>query len=265
MNLFWRELRAHRKSLIFWCLGMVFLVGSSVAKFATFSSSGQSISEFLGQLPKSIQVIFGMTGFNLDEVSGYMGVTFMYIALMATAHAVLLGSSIISKEERDRTSEFLMTKPISRFAVVIYKVSAGMVDMISLNFVTLLSCIYFASYFSKSDSANSYIILLMTGLFILQLIFFFVGTTVSAIKNKSKSAPSVATSILLVTFILTVFINLNSKLDSLKYLTPFKYFNAKDLLVNGKLEANYVIISVILLIFMTILTFVFYRRRDLNV
>jgi ABC-2 type transport system permease protein len=265
MNVFFRELKSYRYGLLFWCIGMLALVASGMAKFATYSSSGQSITGLLAQFPESVKIIFGLSGFNLDKASGYFGVLFTYMALMATVHAVLLGAGIISKEERDKTSEFLFVKPISRIKVISAKLGAGIVNITALNLVTLASSVYFVNYFTKDMSFNSYILVSMSGLFILQLLFFFVGTVIAAIHKKPKTSASIATSVLLVTFILTFFINLNGKVDWLKYLTPFKYFDAKDMLDRGSLDPLFVVISAVLLAVMIGVTYRSYNSRDLNV
>jgi len=244
---------------------MVAMVGSGMAKFATFQSTGQSMNVLLDQFPKSIQTIFGMTGFDLSKASGYYGVLFMYIALMATIHAVLLGAGIISKEERDRTSEFLFAKPISRFKVITSKIMAGLFNLIIINIVTFLSSVYFIDYFGKGVYVMNEIIVLMAGLFFLQLLFFLVGTSIAAAYKKSKTSMSIATSALLFTFILSVLINVNEKLDVLKYLTPFRYFDARDLMTSGHLDLVYVSISSILIIIMMAVTYRAYDGRDLSV
>ena len=244
---------------------MFVLVWSSMAKYAAYSGTGQSITSLIAQFPQSIQTIFGITGFNLDKASGYFGVIFMYIALMATVHAVMLGSGIISKEERDKTSEFLMTKPISRNKVISAKILSGIFCLLVINVVTLASSIYSVNYFSKDMSFVNYILVLMAGLFFLQLLFFFIGTTVAAINKKPKVSSSIAASILLVTFILTFLININNNLDLLKYLTPFKYFDAKDILASGNLNPLYISISLVLIVIMIAVTYRAYDNRDLSV
>ena len=265
MNIFFKELKSYRLGLVFWSFGMFALIWASMAKYATYSGTGQSIKSLISQFPQSIQTIFGISGFNLDTVRGYFGVIFMYIALMATIHAVLLGAGIISKEERDRTSEFLFTKPISRFKIITSKISAGVVNLVILNLVTFAASIYSVNSLTKGSSITGDISLLMLGLLFLQLLFFFVGTTIAAISRKPKSSASVATSVLLVTFILTYFIDLNANMDNLKYLTPFKYFDARNLLVSGHLDLTFVAISVALLIAMTFMTYGYFQRRDLSV
>ena len=38
MNIFKREMRANRKSLIIWCIGVLFIVGSGMSKYAALSN-----------------------------------------------------------------------------------------------------------------------------------------------------------------------------------------------------------------------------------
>jgi ABC-2 type transport system permease protein len=244
---------------------MFFLLWASMIKYATLKTSGQSIVDLMNQFPHSIQAIFGMTGFDLTKMSGYYGVMFMYIALMATVHAVILGADIISKEERDRTSEFLFVKPISRVKVITSKIAAGLFNLIIFNLVTWGSSLYFVNYFSRGNSMGNNIAILMAGLFFLQLIFYFIGTVAAAIIKRPKVSSSVATSILLLTFILTIFININEKLDYLKYLTPFKYFDAKNLMASGHFDPVYVSISSILIVVMIAVTYWAYDKRDLSI
>jgi ABC-2 type transport system permease protein len=234
-------------------------------KYATLSTSGQSITELMKQFPHSIQAIFGLTGFDLTTISGYYGVMFMYLALMATVHAVILGSDIISKEERDRTTEFLFVRPISRARVITPKIAAGLACLIAINLVTWGSSQYFVDYYGKGSMSAGDLAVLMAGLFFLQLLFFFIGVVSAATLKRPKLSGSVATSVLLFTFILTIFININEKLDNLKYLTPFKYFDAKNIMADGRLDPIYVLISLILITGMIFVTYRAYDGRDLSV
>ena len=76
---------------------------------------------------------------------------------------------------------------------------------------------------------------------ILQLIFLVMGTAIAALNKNVKKATSLSTGILLFTFILAIAINVNSTLENLKYITPFKYFEASKLM-NGGFEAIYIIL-----------------------
>jgi ABC-2 type transport system permease protein len=266
MNVYLRELKAHRKALFFWSIGMVFLVASGIAKFAAYQTSGQSIASIVDQFPKTVQIIFGTNGFNLTKVSGYYGVLFLYIALMATAHAALLGSEMISKEERDRTSEFLFVRPIKRSRVITAKLFAGLTNLVILNVVTLLSSLYFINYFTKGrQDITHYILLMSAALFIMQMIFFSIGTAVAGAVKKPKASGSIATSILVATLLLMFLINLNGRIDALKYLTPFKYYDASAILASNMLDRVYIVISAGIIAAAIYATYYLYTRRDLNV
>jgi ABC-2 type transport system permease protein len=265
MNIFLHELKSHRKGLFFWSLGMVALVASGMAKYATYQAAGQSIISIIDQLPKTVQTIFGLTGFDLSTASGFYGVLFLYISLMATVHAILIGTDLIANEERDKTAEFLFVKPISRTAVITYKLLAGLVNLIIFNLVTTVSSVVIVGYFNKGASVTQDILVLMIGLFFLQLLFFFAGVAIAAVNKKPKRSASLATALLLVTFILSFLINFNAKLDWLKYLTPFKYFDAKALITTHSLDPVYVVLSLVIITGLVVTTYVTYTKRDLSV
>ncbi|WJV28728.1 hypothetical protein QTG56_16950 [Rossellomorea sp. AcN35-11] len=67
------------------------------------------------------------------------------------------------------------------------------------------------------------------------------------------------------TFIVSFAIELSEKWNGLKFLTPFKYFEAKSLLAGEGLDMLYVTISIVLITILGFMTFLFYNKRDLNV
>jgi len=100
MNIFIVEMKAHRKGLIIWAFGILFMVAAGMGKYVALSSAGQSMTELFDQMPKSMKAIMGLGTFDLSKASGFYGMLFFYLVLMATIHAVMLGADIISKEER---------------------------------------------------------------------------------------------------------------------------------------------------------------------
>lgn len=265
MNIFRRELKAHRWGLLFWSIGMLFMVMSGMAKFAAYKQAGQSAAELMKQLPQAVQVIFGLTGFDLTKASGFYGVLFLYLAVMGAVHAVLLGSGLISKEERDRTSEFLYAKPVSRNHAVTAKLLAGLANLVTLNLVTTASSFYFVDLYGSGEKVGEEIALLMAGLLFLQLIFFSLGALVAGTASKPKLAPGRATSIMLLAFVIYYMVNLNEKLEFLKYFTPFKYFDAATLIKEGHLDPVFVGLSIGIIALAVAAMYRAFGDRDLRV
>ncbi|MEH7353411.1 ABC transporter permease subunit [Neobacillus drentensis] len=265
MNIFLKELRSHRKSLIFWSIGVFLMVVSGMAKYDAYSSSGQSINDLVADLPKSLRAVLGFGAVDLSKISGYYAMLFLYLLLMATIHAAMLGATIIAKEERDKTFEFLFVKPVSRTTIITAKLMAAFVNIVVFNLVTYVSSIILIAKYNDGKAVNRDIAILMVGMFILQLLFMVIGSALAAVKKKPKTAASLATGILLLTYMLSIAIDLNEHIEGLKYLTPFKYYEAKNIMFGGGLDIIFVVISAVLITLFSYVTYVFYQKRDLNV
>lgn len=265
MNLFKREMKANLKSLIIWCIGVIFMVASGMAKYSSLEGTGQSMNALMADMPKSLQAIMGTGSLDLSTPIGYYGVLFLYLAVMAAIHSTMLGSNIIAKEERDKTVEFLLVKPISRTKMITSKLIAALVNILIFNIVTFASSVGMVQKYAEGENVTGDITLLMVGMLILQLIFLVIGTAIAAIYKNAKKATSLATGILLFLFILSIAIDMNEKLDGLKFLTPFKYYDAKLVLEEGGFEPHYLALSALLVLGLAIVTYVFYRKRDMNV
>jgi ABC-2 type transport system permease protein len=235
-------------------------------KFGTEYSSNQSLNELVTQLPPAVGVLLGIRGSSdLSTASGYFGLCYYYLAVAATIHASMIGAGIISKEERDRTTEFLVAKPLTRKQIISEKLLAGFANCLLLNIVTTLSSIIMVGYFNHGDVLAQEILKLMVGMSVLQLIFMLVGTAIAAISKNPKSSASIAIVILLFALMLAKMIDMNSGIDGLKYLTPIKYFEAEQLLLQGGFRPIYIILSAIIILLLTWTTYTFYKKRDLKV
>jgi ABC-2 type transport system permease protein len=265
MNLYLREMKAHQKSLFFWCIGMTLMVVTGMSKYTSLTGSGESMNQLMADMPKSLQAIMGTGVFDLSKASGYYGVLFLYLLMIATIHSVLLGANIISKEERDKTSEFLFVKPISRSKIISMKLIAALTNVLIINIVTFISSLLIITNYSNGEEGLlEDVTILLVGMFLLQLLFMVIGTGLAAVLKNPKRASSISTGILLLTFVLSIAIDLNEKIEGLKYVTPFKYFEAKKLMYGGGFEGIFVTLTVGLIFFLLAVTYMFFSKRDLK-
>lgn len=265
MNILKRELKANRTALIIWSVCMFLLVVSGMGKYTAYSSGGQAINEMLAKMPYSIKVLLGFNSFDMSTISGYFALFFLYIEIAAAIHAVLLGSGILSKEERDKTTEFLMAKPVSRTSIISCKLLAAFLNILVLNLVTLVSSVALVAAYNKRKDISGEIVLFMLSLFLVQLIFMTLGTALAAVLRNAKSAGGIATGILLGSFILSKITDLNQNLNFLNILSPFKYFSYNDLVKGRGLSGVIVALSLALIAALASVTYVFYKKRDLSV
>ena len=262
MNLFLKELKFNRKSLIIWSAALVVLVYACIIKFDTIAQMGSSVTDVFNSLPKIAKAIFGIADYDIMTIGGYFCMTCYYVVIVLAIHAIMLGSGILSKEQKDRTSEFLMAKPISRNKVITAKLLACIVNILVVNVLTTVT---FALLMSKYGNMNISIIETMAATLLLQFLFLCIGLLVSVLRKKEKGAGGTAALVVFVMFFIALFIDMTDNLDFLKVLTPFKYFEAQQLVFGSGFQGIYFILSAVIIVGSLIITYAEYNRRDLTV
>lgn len=264
MNILLRELKAHRKALIIWSVCMFLLVISGMAKYTAYSGGGD-IGAVFDDMPSTMKALLGMGSFDVTTMSGYFAMLFLYIELTVAIHAVLLGAGIIAKEERDKTTEFLMVKPVSRTTIITAKLVTALINVIVINIVTFVSSLVMVAAYNKGDDISSEIAVFFLSLFIVQLIFLSLGAVLAAIMRNPKSAGSLATGILLLAFMISKVTELVKGLGFLNLLSPFKYFSYVNMVEGEGLNIVIVLLSLVLVAAFVACTYLSYNKRDMNI
>jgi ABC-2 type transport system permease protein len=265
MNIYKREMRSSRRSLILWGIGMFLFIAASMGKYSAMSMDSSALGIFT-QLPMGLQAVFGVGRLDFTKASGFYGMIFPYLLLMAAIHASMLGAVILSKEERDRTSEFLYVKPATRSSIVTSKLLAALTCVVILNLITWASSALLVGNYAKGEAVGGVIATLILGLFLVQLIFLSLGIAAAAVLKQPKASTGIATGVMLATYLMSIAIDVNGKIDWLKAFTPFEYFDAKQIVGQGMgLNAGFIALSVVLAAVFTFAAYYFFKRRDLKV
>ncbi|MBN1922369.1 MAG: ABC transporter permease subunit [Anaerolineae bacterium] len=264
MAIFLRELKANFKSLLIWGAIIAVLIVIAVAKFAAFAENPETL-KLLDSMPPALLDALSMRAFNLTTLSGFYGVMFIYFGLMGAIAAAMWGSDIISKEERDKTVEFSLVLPVSRSQIVTAKALAALVNCIALVLITwAVSWVAVRSY-SPDPAFYKFLALEMQAMLVIEFIFLAIGLLLGCSMKRYKISGSVAVGIILGTYFLSVASTLDERLNFIKYLSPFKYFDASELFRNGKLEGSYLLLSAGIIVVCVIAAYQLYQRRDLYI
>ena len=264
MNIFLRELRSTRKSLLIWS-GIVILF--SIVGFTKFSAfyGNPDLLAVLDSMPPAMISAFSMNSFNLTTVTGFYGIMFLYFSLILTIAAAMWGTDIISKEERDRTVEFSLTLPVTRGKLVTAKIAAAGVNSIILLLVTCVITLVNAQNYQPDNEFYKFVAVSMLAFFLQQMIFLALGIFLGCAMKRHKRSGSTAIAILLTAYFVSVISGLNKDLDFLKYITPFKYFDAASMLRESRVEMIFVLLSVGIIIACLVGAYTTYQKRDLYI
>lgn len=266
MNMYKRELRANYKAFFLWAASMLFLIYVGMMKFAAFAETGDSANAIFEALPPPLLKILGMEpGLDLSSLGVFYSIFFLYFLLLTASHGCLLGTAIIAKEERDKTADFLLVKPIARRRAVTSKILAALTFVMLLNVFTMLaSMATVASLNTDGPSLNVPILRLFAALFVVQLVFLAIGLFLGAASRNAARAAGLATTVILGTFLLKVLIDLNSDLDFLEFLTPFRYFVSLKVMFDGDMRTWVLVLSAVLVVGFVCGTYRFFDKRDIR-
>lgn len=263
MNIVKREIKANIKSLLIWSVSMAFLVTIWMIEYESFAKN-PAINDFMAAMPQEMLAILGMKDFSLASLNGFIGSISLYLYLLLGIQAVLLGSSLIAKEERDRTAEYLFSLPVSRRKILVGKMISAIINIILLNLVTLSSLLLSTLTYDRGEDFYRFIGITFIALLIIQMIFLSIGMFVAAINENFKQSGNIAVGILMGAFLISSLINVVERLEFLKYITPFKYFETAYLMNELSLEPIYLILSLVIILIGISGTFIFYPKRDLE-
>ena len=237
----------------------------SVVKFDTLAQDASMSEALLKQFPATVQAIFGMTGLSLTTLSGYFGVLFIYVLVILSIHAGMLGAGLLADEERDRTTEFLLVKPRSRSAIVTQKLLAGFLCLVVLWGVVVVTTLAATLSLSNTGEFMRDFWHFMIALGLTQVTVFFLGSFAAALTKNPKLPTRLVASIVFVSYLLFALVKLAPNLDVLKYFSLFCYFDAVKVINDGALQPLSIIVFSTLALVGLVGTYVFYRRRDVNV
>ncbi|MEN8241456.1 MAG: ABC transporter permease subunit [Chloroflexota bacterium] len=264
MNIFLRELKANFKSLLIWIGIAILFSWIGFSKFSAYYENPELLA-ILDGLPPGLLAAFNMNAFNLTTLSGFFGVMFAYFGLMLSISAAMWGSDIISKEERDKTVEFSLTLPVTRFKLIVAKAAAAVVNSIALLLVTWGALYSASQQYEPTSEFYDFVSLGMLALFIMQMIFLAIGILLGCAMKQHKRSSSAAVSVLLGTYFISIVSGFYEDLEFLNYLSPFKYFDAGTMFRESRLEPEFLWISAGIVVAAMVAAYLSYSRRDLYI
>lgn len=263
MNVFLHEVKANSKATIGWIFSLCSMMGVFMLFFPLLQTEMGSFLSMLDNFPPAFKAAFGFNTEVFDSALGYYTFTFTYAALFGAIQAMNFGIGILSKEERERTADFLMTKPVSRHTVFTAKTLCAIAMMVITNILyTATALPVVASYSGKALDISKFL-LINASLLFLQLVLFAIGLAISVMLKKVKSVLPVSLGLVFMFFAISAFA-VTSKDDKLRYLTPFQYFKVDNIVLGDGFETRFVVLACVLFVFAMITAYCLFRRRDMH-
>lgn len=260
MILIKHELRQGRITLFTWTIGIAFMLAVCILIYPEMETQMSSVSTMFAEMG-SFSAAFGMDRLNFGEFMGFFGVECGNILGLGGAFfAALSGISILAKEEKEQTAEFLFTHPVSRKKILIEKLASLLLQIIILNLIVIAVTIL-SIYAIKEEPDTHSLALLFLAYFLLQIELAFICFGLSAFLSRSGSGIGLGIAALL--YFLNIISNLTEGASCLKYLTPFGYTESADILADKCLNAGYLSVGLAFAAVGICVGFYKYCRKDI--
>ncbi len=263
MNMYWHELKSLRKSTILWTCAMISLAALYLSIYPSIASDAADFRKLLSGYPPQIRAMLGISLDSITSLLGFYSMTFSFIALLGAIQAMNLGVSVLSKETREKTADFLLTKHVSRRAIVTSKLLAALTMLIITNIIYDAVAAAFANLVKTEDYRIRLFFMINLTLFFVQLIFFTIGIALSVIIPKLKSVLPVSLGVVFGFFFIGALLA-SGENDIARFFSPFKYFNSAYIIQNSGYETPYLLTGAIVVILAIAATYMIYAKKDIH-
>ncbi|WP_440604060.1 ABC transporter permease subunit [Bacillus sp. GB_SG_008] len=263
MNIFMHELKAYRKSTIIWSLSLIVIIIIFMSMYSSFAEDAKGFMKILENYPEAIRNAIGFNQENFFTILGFYSFPLSFITLCAAIQAMNLGTSIVNKEVREKTADFLLTKPVTRTKILTAKLLAALVSIIMTNIFYFAAASFVALQVKTDDFSLKIFFLLSLTIFFIQLIFLSLGIIISVIVQKIKSVLTVSLATVFAFYFVGMFSDTTG--DEVKrYFSPFKYFDTAYIIKHSSYETTFLIVGAIIIILAIAASYVVYIKKDIH-
>lgn len=263
MNIFMHELKAYRKSTIIWSLSLIVIIVIFMSMYSSFAEDAEGFMKIMENYPEAIRHAFGFNQGNFFTILGFYSFPLSFITLCAAIQAMNIGTSIVSKEVREKTADFLLTKPVTRTKILTAKLLAALVSIVITNIVYFAVASFMAFQVKTDDFSLKIFFMLSLTIFFIQLIFLAIGTIISVMVQKLKSVLTVSLATVFAFYFVGMFSDTTG--DEVKrYFSPFKYFDTAYIIKHASYEATFLIVGAVIIILAIAASYVVYIKKDIH-
>ncbi|MBU3091062.1 ABC transporter permease [Clostridium sp. CF011] len=263
MNMFLHELKTYRKSTIIWTCSLITLVILFLSMFPAFSKEAEAFKEIMKGFPEPVRKAMGFSVDSMSSILGFYSYMFLYTTLCGAIQAMNLGTSIVSKEVGAKTADFLLTRPVTRRAIMTSKLMAALTCLVITNIIYLLASSIMVSIVSTKDYSYKLFFMISITLFFVQIMFLALGIIISVVMPKIKSVLPISLGTVFTFFIIGMFAATSGD-AAMRYVTPFKYFDANYIMKNSSYEVSFIIIGIGFIAFAITASYFIYSKKDVH-
>lgn len=261
MTIVKHELRQGKAAFAIWTAAIAFLLVVCVFLFPEMKGEMNSVGDVFASMG-SFTAAFGMDRLNFGTLIGFYAIECgNVLGLGGAFFASLIAVAALSKEEKDRTAEFLLTHPVSRVRVITEKLTAVMTQIVAMNAI-ILGLSLLSMMMIGEEIPGKEILLMHLAYFLLQVELAGICFGISAFLRRGSVGIGLGLAAMM--YFLNLISNMTENAEFLKCITPFGYCEGADIITDGKLDAARIGIGILFAVIGIIAAYIRYGTKDVQ-
>ena len=260
MAVYKKELRQSLRSWGIWTAAIALMLVICVALFPEMKGGMDGVSSIFADMG-GFTAAFGMDRLNFGEFMGFYGIECgNVLGIGGGFFAALAGISMLSKEEKERTAEFLFTHPVSRASVLAQKLSAVLTQIFVMNAVITAVSLLAAASVGERPSLKEFLLLHAVYL-LLMLEIACICFGLSAFIR--RGSPGAGLGLALALYCINLLCNLSDKAEFLRWLTPYAYAEPSGIIAGDGPDTGLIAVGLLLAAAGAAAAWLRYTKKDL--
>lgn len=262
-NVFFQEFRWRLSSVLIWAFSTAGMILLYTAFYPLFLDKAEVVNQAFASFSPEFRAAFGLNDVDLSTVMGFFAFVYLFIQLLLAIQASNYGFGVLSMEERERTADFLLSKPVSRTQILLSKVLAALSGLALTQAIVWTSSFAFVELFRQGRPYDPALLMrMLLGLIPFQLFFFSVGLAISLLVPRVRNVTPYGLGLAFGMYMLGAFGDLLGE-AKLEYLTPFKHFNPKYVIRHGHFDPTLMAITAAVILLAFAASYWLYLHRDI--
>lgn len=251
-----------RWMLLGWSLGVVAMALLMMTFYDSFSQGG--FDEALDSLPDQLKGLVGDTA-NLKTVPGFVSqqIFELRVPMLTIIMAVILYAALLAGDEDEGVLQSLLAQPVKRSVVYWQKFAAGASIVLLVSLASIIG-VWIGLLVVDETMSTLRLVQSAVGVWAITMVFGSLTYAIGAASGKKGLAGSMAGIGAFFFFMISSFAPSVSWLEDIeKYLSPFYYYNSPSI-ANVGLDMGNIIVLLALAAISSILGYMFFVRRDVQ-
>lgn len=259
MTIIRHELRQGRLSFLIWTAAIGFLLAVCIFLFPEMKGEMDGMNDLFSSMG-SFTEAFGMDKISFGTLTGFYAVECGNILGLGGAFfASLCAVSILAKEEKEHTAEFLLTHPVRRIHIVTEKLTAVLLQILLFNLIVYALAAVSIALIGEELPWKE-LTLLHLAYFLLQTELAGICFGISAFLRRGSIGTGLGIAALM--YFLNLVANISEQAEFLKYITPFGYADGADIVSKLCLDGKLVLIGMLSAAAGIVLGYIKYCSKD---